>query len=71
MGTLITMAEPTKGVVDAVNHGGTYTLPVNGQVFPRVQTITVAELLKGKRPKMPLTLLPYMQGVEGNDSGDH
>ena len=61
MGILITMAEPTKGVLDAVNHGGTYTLPVNGQVYPRVQTITVAELLTGKRPKMPLTLLPYMQ----------
>lgn len=61
MGILLTMAEPTKGVLDAVNHGGTYTLPVNGQTFPRVQVITVAELLMGKRPTMPLTLLPYIQ----------
>jgi len=38
MGVLITMAEPTKGVIDAVNYGGTYTLPVNGQTYPRVQT---------------------------------
>ncbi len=63
MGILITMAEPTKGVLDAVNHGGTYTLPVNGQAFPRVQVITVADLLKGKRPTMPLTLLPYIQAA--------
>ena len=64
MGILITMAESTKGVLDAVNHGGTYTLPVNGQTFPRVQTITVADLLSGKRPKMPLTLLPYIQAAK-------
>jgi hypothetical protein len=64
MGILITMAEPTRGVLDAVNHGGTYTLPVNGQVFPRVQVITVADLLKQKRPTMPLTLLPYIQALK-------
>jgi DNA modification methylase len=29
MGVLITMAEPTRGVLDAANHGGTYTWPVN------------------------------------------
>jgi NACHT-associated inactive restriction endonuclease len=63
MGILITMANPTKGVLDAGNHGGTYTLPVNGQTFPRVQVITVAELLTAKRPKTPLTLLPYIQAV--------
>lgn len=51
-------------MLDAVNHGGTYTLPVNGQTYPRVQTITVADLLSGKRPTMPLTLLPYVQAVK-------
>lgn len=61
MGVLITMAEPTRGVLDAVNHGGTYNLPVNGQPYPKVQVVTVAELLKGERPKMPQTLLPYIQ----------
>jgi hypothetical protein len=53
MGVLITMAEPTRGVRDAVNHGGTYMFPVNGQTFPRVQVITVAQLLRGERPKCP------------------
>lgn len=60
MGVLITMAEPTRGVLDAVNHGGTYTLPVNGQTYPRLQVITVAQLLRGERPEMPATLLPYI-----------
>lgn len=59
MGILITMAEPTTGMRDAVNHGGTYTWPVNGQTFPRVQMITVPELLAGKRPQMPTPITPY------------
>ena len=61
MGVLITMAEPTRGVLDAANHGGTYTWPVNGQTFPRVQVVTVAELLAGHRPSMPPLMLPYIQ----------
>lgn len=61
MGVLITMEKPSKGVLDAMNHGGTYTWPANGMVFPRIQVITVTELLKGVRPQTPLLLLPYIQ----------
>ena len=61
MGVFVCMAEPTKGMIDAANHSGTYNHPANGQPFPIVQIITVQDLLDGKRPKMPLTLLPYFQ----------
>lgn len=54
------MAGPTRGVQGAVNHGGTNTFPVNGQTFPSVQVITVAQLLRGGRPKMPAPQLPYI-----------
>jgi hypothetical protein len=60
MGVLISMAEPTRGVLDAINHGGTYTLPANGQTYPKLQIVTVAQLLRGERPKMPATILPYI-----------
>ena len=60
MGILITMAAPTKGIIDAADHGGTYTWPVNGQEFPRVQVITVEELLADKRPDIPTPISPYM-----------
>jgi hypothetical protein len=60
MGILITIAEPTAGVKDAANHGGTYTWPVNARQFPKIQVLTVAELLSGKRPQMPPTLTPYI-----------
>jgi DNA methylase/NACHT-associated inactive Restriction Endonuclease 1 len=64
MGVLITMATPTRGVLDAIDHGGTYTWPVNGQTFPRVQVITIAELLAGKRPDMPTLITPYATAVK-------
>lgn len=61
MGVLITQHEPTRGMIDAANHGGTYTHPANGQTFPRLQIITTTELLAGKRPMLPLVLPPYVQ----------
>lgn len=61
MGVLITMATPPRGLIDAADHGGVYTWPVNGQSFPRIQVITVADLLAGKRPRMPQLMLPYVQ----------
>ena len=63
MGVLITMSEPSRGVLDAVNHGGNYVWPVNNQVFPKLQVITVEELLSGERPHMPQMLLPYIQAT--------
>lgn len=61
MGVLITMADPSPGVLDAVNHGGNYTWPANNTVFPRIQVITVSELLREVRPKTPPLNLPYIQ----------
>jgi hypothetical protein len=63
------MAEPTTGVLDAANHGGTYTWPLNGQNFPRVQVITVKDLLAGKRQQMPTALLPYIQAARAPTMG--
>jgi DNA modification methylase len=78
MGVLITMATPSKGVVDAVNHGGNYIWPANNATFPRIQVITVAELLAGKRPKTPILNNPYIAAskapskawVQGSMLGD-
>jgi hypothetical protein len=40
-----------------------YTRPVNCRSFPRVQIITVPELLNFQRPKMPLPLPLYISAV--------
>lgn len=63
MGVLITMQPPTPGMVEAANHSGSYVWPVNGQSFPRVQIITIPELLNFKRPKIPPPLTPYISAV--------
>lgn len=64
MGILISMTDPPRGVIDAVNHGGTYKWPINGQTYPRVQVVTVAELLRGRRPDMPPPLFPYSHAAK-------
>lgn len=61
MGVLITLTKPTKGVRAAINRGGVYTHPANGQQYPRLQCITIAELLSGDRPVVPPTFMPYIQ----------
>jgi DNA modification methylase len=63
MGVLITLAKPTRGMTDAANHAGTYEWPVNGQSYPKVQIITIEELLDGKRVDMPPSLTPYLQAA--------
>jgi site-specific DNA-methyltransferase (adenine-specific) len=60
MGVLITLEEPTKGIKDVIDHGGNFTHPANGQNFPKLQRITIADLLDGKKPQMPPTILPYI-----------
>jgi hypothetical protein len=36
-----------------------------------LQHFTISELLKGKRPKMPPTLLPYIAAEKLEKSADH
>jgi DNA modification methylase len=61
MGVFVGMNAPTKGMMEAANMSGTYTHPSNGQRYPKVQILTVDELLSGKRPNMPPALIPYFQ----------
>lgn len=60
MGILVSMADATPGVTKEINHGGVFVHPANGQSFPKLQHITIADLLAGKRPIMPPTILPYI-----------
>lgn len=59
MGVLITMVDPTPKMVEAAHHTGSYTWPVDGRDYPKVQTVTVEQLLAGHRLEMPPPLSPY------------
>jgi len=61
MGVLVTLTKPTRGMIDAADHAGTYLWPVNSQRFPKIQLVTISELLAGKRLQSPPTLTPYIK----------
>lgn len=62
MGIFITLAPPTRGVTDAINHGGLWEHPANGQTFPILQHVTIKDLMHGNRPQLPPTMFkPYIE----------
>jgi len=50
-GIFITLQEPTKGVREEAARAGIYSYGDN--TYPRLQVLTIEELLKGKKPKLP------------------
>ncbi|HXH58428.1 DNA methyltransferase [Iamia sp.] len=61
MGLFLCMTPPTAGMIEVARRSGDYRWPVDGRTFPKVQIITVDDLLAGKRPMMPTPYLPYLQ----------
>ncbi len=61
MGVFICMQHPSRGMIEAANHSGLYQHPRSGQSYPKVQIITVEDLLENRRPRLPPTQLPYFQ----------
>ena len=69
MGVFVCMNQPTKGMVDAANHSGLYTHPADKRKYPKVQLMTVEQLLSAESPNMPVTLLPYVQAQKSSGKG--
>jgi DNA modification methylase len=61
MGVLIVMDQVTPGMRNAAQTSGTFDHILTGRSYPRVQIISVAELLAGKRVEMPTPYMPYIQ----------
>jgi hypothetical protein len=64
MGVLITREPATKGIQDTIDHGGNYVHPGNNQAYPKLQHITIGELLQGNRPKMPPLKIAYIPAAQ-------
>jgi len=76
IGVLITMQEPTRPMRMEVAGAGFYESPGWGQKYPRMQILTIAELLGGRKVDMPpvkqvnMTFKkPPKLKVEGEQSG--
>ena len=61
MGILIALNEPTRGMREQADKSGSYEAELTGQTYPKIQLITVADLMAGKRPTMPTAILPYLK----------
>ena len=57
LGVFITLEEPSKPMVREAASAGTYWSDLANREYPRVQILTVKELLEGKRPALPLLVL--------------
>jgi site-specific DNA-methyltransferase (adenine-specific) len=58
-GLFITLEEPTRPMREEAVRAGKYAVSYSKEEFPKIQIITVKELLLGARPKMPLWSMPY------------
>jgi hypothetical protein len=57
-------------MTEAANHSGIYNHPRDGKTYPKVQIVTIEEMLDGHRPKLPVTLLPYFQAQKRAGEGE-
>ena len=55
------LRESTKGIREVAAQSGTYDSELTGQSYPRIQIVTIADLMAGKRPNLPSAILPYVK----------
>jgi len=53
VGGLISLEEPTSPMKSEASEAGLYTSPLGNKTYPRLQLITVKDLLEGKQIKLP------------------
>jgi hypothetical protein len=61
MGILIVAASITKGMADVAATAGSYTAPLTRTSYPKIQIISIADLLAHRKPRMPTAILPYVK----------
>ena len=63
IGLFVTLEEPSREMELEATTAGFYTSPIDGRGYPRIQILTIRELLEeGKKPTLPLLILsPYQQ----------
>lgn len=64
MGVLLTMHEPTRGMVEAAKASGTFEHEFTGRSFPKVQILSVPQIMSGKAVNMPTPLNPYTKAKQ-------
>lgn len=68
-GILITMDEPTKAMKQEVYAAGKYKHPMLNREDDRIQIVTIAEILNGKRIDLPMGRTDTLKSAEEEDDG--
>ena len=71
VGLFISLAEPTKPMRNRAAQAGDYTMAGTTAKYPRIQMLTIEELLAGKRPDLPKSsrLDPHKSAKAVDDGG--
>jgi site-specific DNA-methyltransferase (adenine-specific) len=70
MGVLVTLREPTRAMRTEAVSAGSYHSDFWNRDYPRIQLITAAELLAGKRVEMPPQVSPFSQAAREAERGE-
>ena len=70
IGVFISIDDPTRPMVEEAAMKGFYHSPL-GRDYPRIQILTIAQILEGKRPDIPPWIAPIPKSMtpKSNDSG--
>ncbi len=74
IGVFLTLEEPSKDMVTEAVSAGFYTSPGWGQNYPKVQILTIADLLHGAKVKMSPPFGTFKQApkaASGPDADQH
>jgi site-specific DNA-methyltransferase (adenine-specific) len=61
LGLFITLEPPTKQMRSEAIIKGFYTSPIFKKDYPKIQIVTIEELLAGVKPNVPTTISPYKE----------
>jgi len=67
-GLFVTLEEPTKAMIQEALQAGSFNVALNSMKYPKIQIVTIRELLNGKRLNLPVGLLesPYKTATAKN-----
>lgn len=68
LGLFVTLDEPSKPMKVEAAGAGTYYSELSGKSYPAVQILTIKELLDGKKPELPVLVMPAFQQAEKLDT---
>ncbi len=59
IGIFITLQEPSRDMITDAVSAGFYRSQLSGKDYPRIQILTIEELLKGTKPQIPNQISPF------------